>query len=107
MVVAVPHCLGWLAIQQRRWSSMYVSSPVFVDFVSCLWSLFLLHQCCQNLGCLCTNANQKYGDRVTEEKERVALLLCQAKGKHSRLAPQGLCPLPGEEGEITQSGTGM
>ena len=28
-----------------------------------------------------------------EEKERVALLLCQAKGEHSRLVPQDLCPL--------------
>ena len=31
-----------------------------------------------------------------EEKERVALFLCQAKGEHSRLAPHELCPcLPG------------
>ena len=29
-----------------------------------------------------------------EEKEKVALFLCQAKGKHSRLVPQELCPLP-------------
>ena len=27
-----------------------------------------------------------------EEKERVVLLLCQAKREHSRLAPQELCP---------------
>ena len=33
---------------------------------------------------LCTNARQKYGDRVMEEKERVALLLCQAKGELSK-----------------------
>ena len=45
------------------------------------------HLCCQNLGSLCTNAKQKYGDRVME-KERVALLLCQTKGEHSRLAAQ-------------------
>ena len=51
--------------------------------------------CCQNLGSLCTNDKQKYRDRVMEEKERVALLLCQAKGEHSRLALQELCPLPG------------
>ena len=25
-------------------------------------------------------------------EERVALLLCQAKGEHSRLVPQDLCP---------------
>ena len=49
--------------------------------------------CCQNLGSLCTSAKRKCGDRVTEEKERMALLLCQAKGEHSRLA-QGLCPAP-------------
>ena len=29
-----------------------------------------------------------------EEKERVALFLCQAKREHSRLAPQELCPPP-------------
>ena len=29
---------------------------------------------------------------VMEEKERVALFLCQAKRDQSRLAPQGLCP---------------
>lgn len=27
-----------------------------------------------------------------EEKERVALLFCQAKGEHSRPVPQVLCP---------------
>ena len=37
--------------------------------------------CCQNLGSLCTSAKKKYGDRIMEEKERVALLLCQAKGE--------------------------
>ena len=31
-----------------------------------------------------------------EEKERVALFLCQAKREHSRIAPQGLYPFPGE-----------
>ena len=30
---------------------------------------------------------------LMEEKERVALFLCQAKGKHSRLVPQELWPL--------------
>ena len=33
-------------------------------------------------------------ETITEEKERVALLLCQSKGKHSRLGPQELCPRP-------------
>ena len=47
-------------------------------------SLGLCCDCCQNLGSLCTNARQKYGDRVMEEKERVALLLCQAKGELSK-----------------------
>ena len=51
-----------------------------------------MYQCCQNLGCLCTNSNQKYGDQVTEEKEREALLHSKAKGKHTRPVPQGLCP---------------
>ena len=29
-----------------------------------------------------------------EEKEKVALSLCQAEREHSRLAPQELCPPP-------------
>ena len=29
-----------------------------------------------------------------EKKERLTLFLCQAKGEHSRLEPQELCPLP-------------
>ena len=29
---------------------------------------------------------------LMEEKERMTLLLCQAKGDHSRLGPQELCP---------------
>ena len=33
-------------------------------------------------------------EAVMEEKERVASLLCQAKGEHSRLGPQELCPAP-------------
>ena len=41
-----------------------------------------------------TDAKQKYRNRVMEEKERVALFLCQAKREHSRLAPQELCPPP-------------
>ena len=49
-------------------------------------------KCCRNLGCLCTNAKQKYGDRVMEERERVALLFWQAMGELRRLAPQKLCP---------------
>ena len=39
-----------------------------------------------------TNAKQKYRDRAMEEKERVALFLCQAEREHSRLVPQELCP---------------
>ena len=35
-----------------------------------------------------------------EEKERIALLLCQAEGEHSRLVPQELCLLPGEKGKV-------
>ena len=44
--------------------------------------------CYQNLSSLCTSAKGKYGDRITEEKERMALLLCQAKEEHSRLAQE-------------------
>ena len=48
--------------------------------------------CCQNLGSLCTSAKRKCGDRVTEEKEGVALALCQVNGEHSRFMPQELRP---------------
>ena len=41
---------------------------------------------------------------MEEERLRVALLLCQAKGEHSKLEPQELGPLPGEQGEAIQSG---
>ena len=33
-------------------------------------------------------------ETVWRQQKRVALLFCQAKGKHSRLVPQELCPLP-------------
>ena len=46
---------------------------------------------------LCHDIEQKYRDRVMEEKERMALFLCQAKGEHSRLAPHELCPCLPEE----------
>ena len=45
---------------------------------------------------MCTNAKQKYGDTIitiTEEKERMAPLLCYAKGEHSRLGTQELYPI--------------
>ena len=61
--------------------------------------------CCQSLGSFCTNAKQKYRDRVMEEIERVALFLYQAKEEHSRLVPQELCPPPCCIGEATQSGS--
>ena len=74
----------------------------WVILVSMLLTLILLlgcrirsvkwRKCCRNLGCLCTNAKQKYGDRVMEERERVALLFWQAMGELRRLAPQKLCP---------------
>lgn len=79
MVAVVAHCVEWLVIQQQRWTSIYLFPlQCFVHFVSCLLEFIPLYQCCQNLGCLCTNSNQKYGDQVTEEKERMALL---SKGK--------------------------
>ena len=37
---------------------------------------------------------KKHGDRVMEKKKRMALLLCQAKGEHSRLFPQEPVPPP-------------
>ena len=42
-----------------------------------------------------------------EEKERVALLFCQAKGELSRLAPQKLCPpsLNRERLDLSQTGS--
>ena len=43
---------------------------------------------------LCTNARQNYGDRVMEEKERVALLLCQAKGELSKQASASRTAVP-------------
>ena len=43
---------------------------------------------------LYSNAKQKYGDRAIDEKERMALLLCQAKWGHDRLMPQDCAPLP-------------
>ena len=46
--------------------------------------------CCQNLGSLRRNAKQKFRDRVVEEKERVVLLLRQAKWGHNKLEPQVL-----------------
>lgn len=37
MVVAVAHCVGWLVIQQQRWTSIYLFPlQCFVRFVSCL-----------------------------------------------------------------------
>ena len=43
----------------------------------------------------CAPMRNRNTDAVME-KERVALFLCQAKGEHSRIAPQELCPFPGE-----------
>ena len=40
-----------------------------------------------------TNRNR---DTVMEDKERVALFLCQAKGEHRGIVPRELCPFPGE-----------
>ena len=37
MVAAVPHCLGWLDIQQQQWTGIYLFPPqCSADFVSCL-----------------------------------------------------------------------
>ena len=48
---------------------------------------------CQNLGSLCPNVKQQYGDRVTEKSGFITWL---GKGEHSRLAPQDhlLPPIP-------------
>ena len=44
---------------------------------------------------LCALMRNRNTDTVME-KERVALFLCQAKGVHSKIVPQELCPFPGE-----------
>ena len=62
---------------------------------------------CQNLGSLCPNVKQQYGDRVTEKSGFITLL---GKGEHSRLAPQNRCllpPLPLVIRERLQSGRDM
>ena len=46
----------------------------------------------------------RYGDRVLEEKERVALFFARQSGEHSRLAPQELCPPPWGIGRGLESG---
>ena len=48
---------------------------------------------CQNLDSLCTDANQKHGDRVMA-KEIEACFLWQAEREHSRLVPQELYSSP-------------
>ena len=42
-----------------------------------------------------------------EEKERIALLLCQAEEEHSRLVPQELCPHSLVSRETLYSQTGV
>ena len=49
-------------------------------------------------GSLFADDKQKFGDRVMEEKERIALFLCQARRECVRLAPQ-LYPTPWEIGK--------
>ena len=77
-------CLYFLqsfAIPQIKsyWSSkLNLGSHLVSD--PCAGEADLDSESCQNHGSLCTNAKQKYGDRVMEEKERVALLFCQGKG---------------------------
>ena len=41
---------------------------------------------------LCTNAEQKYGDRDFGGRERWLHFSARQKGRHSRLAPEELCP---------------
>ena len=74
-------------------------SSVWTTFPSIIASQL---QCCQNIGSLYPDAKMRYGDRVLEEKERVALIFARQRGEHSRLAPQELCPLPGKQGEVLQ-----
>ena len=73
----------------RKHHSITKISLRFVELV------YLTKVCCQNLGSLCTDVEQIYGDKVMEERERVALFLFEAKREHSWLAPQELCLLPG------------
>ena len=51
------------------------------------------------------HAKQKYGDRVTEEKERVALLLCLARGDLEASASRTVSPsLMSKRGYIVRQG---
>ena len=60
--------------------------PVFLLFFSLESEL---HGDAKNLGSQCTNAKQK---QTEIWRKRRSFILCQAKGKHSQLAPQELCP---------------
>ena len=48
---------------------------------------------------LCTDANQKYGDRDFGGRERWVYFSARQKGRHSKLVPQELCPSPSGIGE--------
>ena len=50
---------------------------------------------------LCTDAEQKYGDRDFGGRERRLYFSARQKGRHSRLAPQELCPPLLQESEKT------
>ena len=87
--LAPAHTLNW---ENRALELGSFSLFPLMDALS--YKLWVSCYCWQDLGSLCTSAKQKYRDRVAEEKERVALFLCRAKGDHRRLAPQELCPSP-------------
>ena len=85
----------------------YLLKPFFY-FLVCLFShtphilriliqmLFKIHYFFVSVAeilALCAPLPNRNTETVTEEKERVALLLCQAKGERSYLVPQELCSL--------------
>ena len=52
----------------------------------------IFHSVAEILASLCTKTEQKYGDRDFGGRERWLYFSAWQKGRHSRLAPQELCP---------------
>ena len=68
-------------------------------------SLDNLYRFVRKILAVCIPVPNRNTETVMEEKERVALLLCQAKEEHSMLASQELCPTapppaPSEQGKV-------
>ena len=84
-------CKIWFSTshQQRGWTFGKITNNMNIQFsfLDCIFNsnycLLKPSYCCQNVGFLHTSAKQKYRDRVLEEKERIAIFLCQARKKES------------------------